>query len=68
MDQLEEKFKAQLIPFDEMIYQLILKWEDHSEIKPTVGRLAQGLSKCHMNAALLAIITLENPSEKKGSK
>merc|ERR1719378_775774 len=24
-----------------MIYQLILKWEDHSEIKPTVGRLAQ---------------------------
>ena len=59
MDQLEEKFKAQLIPFDEMICQLILKWENHSQIKPTIGKLAQALFKCQMNSALLALIALE---------
>jgi len=59
MDQLEEKFKAELIPFDEMICQLILKWEDHSQVKPTVGRLAQALFQCQMTSALGSIVDMD---------
>ena len=55
MDELEEKFKANLIPFEEMIYQLILKWEDQSEVKPTVAKLAQSLSKCALDSALISL-------------
>jgi len=68
MDQLEEKFKAEIITFDEMTYQLILKWEDHSEIQPTVGRLAKALLKCKMNSALLAMIALEGAIERRELK
>lgn len=59
MDELEEKFKANLIPFEEMIYQLILKWEDQSETKPTVAKLAQALSKCAMNSALISLASVD---------
>ena len=58
MDQLEEPFKANLQPFEEVIYQLLLKWEDQSKITPTVGTLAKALWKCNMHSALNSLLEL----------
>lgn len=62
MDQLEEPFRANLQPFDEVIYQMLLKWEDHSKIRPTLGFLARALWKLKMHSAVMSLldVTISN--------
>jgi len=64
MDQLEEPFKANMQPFDEVIYQMLLKWEDHSKIQPTVGMLAKALLNLKMHSALIALGKVETHPNK----
>ena len=59
MDQFKESFEANKYSFDEMIYQMLLKWEECSVDEPTIGTLARALYKCRMYAALQELINLE---------
>lgn len=45
-------------------YQMLLKWEDQSKIKPTVGKLAAALWKLEMHSALISLLELNNSSIK----
>jgi hypothetical protein len=56
MDQLEEPFKANQYPFREVIYQMLLMWEGHSDTSPTVGMLATALWKCEMYSAFMSLL------------
>ncbi len=65
MDQLEEPYKANQYPFREVIYQMLLMWEGHSETTPTVGLLAKALWKCKMYAAFMSLLETVNASQQK---
>lgn len=55
MDQLEEPFKANLQPFEEVIYKMLLLWEETAKMRPTLGQLARALMKLKMHSALLTL-------------
>ena len=55
MDQLEEPFRANMQPFDEVIYKMLESWEERSKSRPTVGQLARALKKLKMHSALIAL-------------
>lgn len=56
MDQLEAPFKAGQQPFNEVIYQMLLQWEEQCLEAPTIGMLARALWKCKLNDALLSLL------------
>jgi len=56
MDQLEAPFKAHQQPFSEVVYQMLLQWEERSQETPTIGILARALHKCRMYDALLSLL------------